>query len=356
MALYDVRCVSHGITEIVRRMSGDRPFTCAVCDGPAERFFVPGTLPGVRVEAMEDVGSERGGDFGNVNLGLPGENVSLGRDSTGKERFGYRPRVASETNGVKAREIAKANNLTSIDGTPLPHGRNGKTMNRFFSKFAGAVVAIALCLSALAPASATLNPTYALTYQAAGSPGQGKAIAGTITLGASDTYVAGGFTVTPALLGCSVIVNSFIANAPVSSLEINVSSSSGKRGHQVRHGDVGRIEHDRSRNNQGRHDSNRLHRKRRADRQHGDLRNARQPGNGRRRKRYVGRDGCRFNGRLHLCHDVHRHGDCRSSDEQRELRVGDSGSEHGDGSRNRGCRAHYSFYRDLHLGCRPWPL
>lgn len=90
---------------------------CPVADCVADvtRIFTWDTLPGVRVEAMEDVGSERTDSTHGLNIGLPGENVSLGRDATGTERFGYRPRVASETNGVKAREIAKANNLTPHD-------------------------------------------------------------------------------------------------------------------------------------------------------------------------------------------------------------------------------------------------
>lgn len=82
------------------------------CNDVPTRIFTRDFLPGVRVEAMEDVGSERTDSTRGLNIGLPGEKVSLGRDATGKERFDYRPRVASETNGVKSREIAKANNLT----------------------------------------------------------------------------------------------------------------------------------------------------------------------------------------------------------------------------------------------------
>ncbi len=85
------------------------------CDRAATQVI---TAPiGFRIEDMENAGSERGGDLGHVNLGLPGENVSVGRDSSGKEHFDYRPRVSAETSAWKAREICKENNLTPIEGS-----------------------------------------------------------------------------------------------------------------------------------------------------------------------------------------------------------------------------------------------
>lgn len=99
-------------------------------------------------------------------------------------------------------------------------------MNRFFSKFAGAVVAIALCLSAI-PAGATINPTYAIQFIGSGQPGQGRLVSGTITFGASDTYTAGGFALAPSALGCAVAVTSLLINAPGAAYETSIALSGG---------------------------------------------------------------------------------------------------------------------------------
>lgn len=98
-------------------------------------------------------------------------------------------------------------------------------MKRFLC---GLVAAIAIALGAT-PAQATINPTYTIAYgsPASGSPGQGRLVIGTITLGASDTYVAGGFTITPAQLGCAVQVSSIIINSPGAAYETQVTFTAG---------------------------------------------------------------------------------------------------------------------------------
>lgn len=73
---------------------------------------------GIRVEDSENIGSERTDWTAGFNMGLPGKKVPLGRDASGKERFGYRPYRSGELNNAQIREVAKANNLT-----PLERGR-----------------------------------------------------------------------------------------------------------------------------------------------------------------------------------------------------------------------------------------
>lgn len=100
-------------------------------------------------------------------------------------------------------------------------------MKRFFSNIAGALVAVALILTSFAPANAAINPTITATFVGSGVPGQGHLVAGTITFGASDTYVAGGFTVSPSVFGCSVAITSFLINSPGAAYETNIALASG---------------------------------------------------------------------------------------------------------------------------------
>lgn len=114
---YDVRCPEHGVQEVERSiLLIAEPFRCPLSDcGKAAEQIVCAPI-GIRVEDMENAGSERGRDLGHINLGLPGRNVSLGRDASGKEHFAYRPVVSGETSAWRAREICKEHNLTPIEG------------------------------------------------------------------------------------------------------------------------------------------------------------------------------------------------------------------------------------------------
>lgn len=114
---YPVRCPVHGAQEVYRPISQFRePFVCPEPECGREAAWIVTAPIGIRVEDMENAGSERGGDLGHINLGLPGENVSVGRDSSGKEHFEYRPRRSAEVNAHRAREICKQNDLTPIEG------------------------------------------------------------------------------------------------------------------------------------------------------------------------------------------------------------------------------------------------
>lgn len=73
-----------------------------------------------------------------------------------------------------------------------------------FKKVLSFIFALALLGSFAAPANAALNPVVTITaVQNFGSPGSNiaRSVIGYITLGASDTYVVGGFTLTPQALG-----------------------------------------------------------------------------------------------------------------------------------------------------------
>lgn len=88
-----------------------------------------------------------------------------------------------------------------------------------------AALAALLFGSLVAPAAAALNPV--LTYVALpGSPGVGRLVFGTITLGASDTYAAGGITVTPQMLGGQVAIQSMVTDTPSQAFESNATVQS----------------------------------------------------------------------------------------------------------------------------------
>jgi len=116
---YDGLCPDHGVTETVALCSsvhrfGDLALSCAVCAGPVRQVIT--TVQGARIDDQENVGSERRDSTAGLNLGLPGRFVSIGRDRSGKERYDYVPRSGAEVGSNKrAREIAKAHNLTPLD-------------------------------------------------------------------------------------------------------------------------------------------------------------------------------------------------------------------------------------------------
>jgi hypothetical protein len=97
-------------------------------------------------------------------------------------------------------------------------------MKRILSAIAA--VALAVC-GLVAPASATINPVISIGFVGSGVPGQGRLVSGTIVFGASDTYVAGGFTVTPANLGCAVAVTSINYNSPAPAWDVVASFATG---------------------------------------------------------------------------------------------------------------------------------
>lgn len=75
-------------------------------------------------------------------------------------------------------------------------------------KLAAFVAALTLAIGAsVNPAFAAFSPTYTFTTAApvGGSPGGAKLVTGTITFGASDTYVTGGLTIAPSNLGLNAI-------------------------------------------------------------------------------------------------------------------------------------------------------
>jgi hypothetical protein len=90
-------------------------------------------------------------------------------------------------------------------------------MKNLFRSLAAAVALGLVFAGSIAPASATINPTVTLLTSsplAWGVPGIGRIVFGTITFGASDTYVAGGFNVTLAQLGGQVAVFNWVSNSP----------------------------------------------------------------------------------------------------------------------------------------------
>ena len=65
-----------------------------------------------------------------------------------------------------------------------------------------AAIAIAACSLVPLAANATINPVISLARSVAfGDPVAGRTFIGTITFGSSDTYTAGGFTITPQQFG-----------------------------------------------------------------------------------------------------------------------------------------------------------
>lgn len=64
-------------------------------------------------------------------------------------------------------------------------------------------IAFAVAGFAAIPGSATITPVYSITYSTIFGPPTGDhLVSGTITLGSTDTYVIGGFSVSPANIGC----------------------------------------------------------------------------------------------------------------------------------------------------------
>ncbi len=92
------------MVEVTKPMSA--ALNCPVCDLPAEQRFV--SVQGARIDDMENVGADRRDGTAGLNLGLPGVT-----DSSGS----YRARSGNEVaSNRRAREIAKANDLTPLDG------------------------------------------------------------------------------------------------------------------------------------------------------------------------------------------------------------------------------------------------
>jgi hypothetical protein len=63
------------------------------------------------------------------------------------------------------------------------------------------LVALWAAVFAAAPAAATINPTYTTLGSFYGSPAIGRVVQGIVVLGSADTYVTGGWTISPAQLG-----------------------------------------------------------------------------------------------------------------------------------------------------------
>lgn len=116
VALYDVRCPSHGEQLVTRPIAEYRdPFVCPVedCGAVAEQIIRPIFA---RVEDYENIGAERGGDCPGEFIGLPDKKISLGRDSEGKEHFRFEPHTVGDIrNRRQFLEAAKRAGLSPGD-------------------------------------------------------------------------------------------------------------------------------------------------------------------------------------------------------------------------------------------------
>jgi hypothetical protein len=116
---YDVECPAHGVHEVTGRITevharGDAALACGECDGPV-RMLVLSVMPS-RIDDQENVGDNRTDSTRGVNLGLPGRDIPLGRDATGKERYGYQPITGNELgSNRRAQEYARSHGLTPLD-------------------------------------------------------------------------------------------------------------------------------------------------------------------------------------------------------------------------------------------------
>jgi hypothetical protein len=121
---YDCDCSVHGLHETVSvpsiAISGSVP--CAHC-GVAARVVPVININGVRIDCAGDALTARDSPQRVVdgsaafNMGLAGVTTSLGRDASGKERLAYRAISHREVgSNARARELAKAQGLTPIDG------------------------------------------------------------------------------------------------------------------------------------------------------------------------------------------------------------------------------------------------
>lgn len=117
MPVYDVRCATHGVSEVHRPIALFRePFVCPAtnCGLEAEQVIRP---IGMRVEDYDSIGSERGNDCPGEYIGLPDKKISLGKDANGKEHFRFEARNVGEIrNRRQFLEAAKEAGLSPGDG------------------------------------------------------------------------------------------------------------------------------------------------------------------------------------------------------------------------------------------------
>lgn len=104
--------------QIVRRPIAEYrdPFLCPVddCGAIAQQIISPVFS---RVEDYENIGKERGGDCAGEFIGLPDKKISLGKDSTGTERFRYEPVTTGDIrNRREFLDAAKRAGLSPGDG------------------------------------------------------------------------------------------------------------------------------------------------------------------------------------------------------------------------------------------------